>query len=301
MNSANGKRTRSQPGLSGRRWHIVLAALAASSMWLASPALSAPEMTPFEEAVAHFKAGEYARAAPAFHIAYSRDPKPVLLFNAALSEQRSNQFDLARRDYKRVLSRKDLHPKIAARARKGLAEVEAALAGPVPPPTVAAIVQPKPAAAAPTAPKATPKTPPPAVAATAPQAAPQSAPVAAARPDVVGVGKSAGWQTPAGWAGVGLGAVLTGLGGWLLATWSADEAAYLDGLERKDNKIVNVSNESFQAEWDKLDGQHNVALATTISGVVLAGAGAWLLLTAPAPGTLTLSPTGRGMTVGVLF
>lgn len=305
-------------GALARGTRSLLTVAAILSLAIAATASAKPELTPFEEAVAHFKAGEYARAAPAFHIAYSRDSKPVLLFNAALSEQRSNQLELAQRDYKRVLSRTDLHPKIAERARKGLAEVEAALAaagkGPPEP------LQPKPEAGitAPVAPKPEPEPAAKPAPKPEPNPAPKPAPTAAAparpapgpaadakgaRPPPVGVkaGASATWQATAGWAGVGLGAVLTGLGGWLLTSWSADETAFLDSLERKDGKVVNLSGEAFQGRWDELGSQRNVALATTIGGLAVAGAGAALLLTTSASKSATLLPAGRGVALRLLF
>ena len=300
MHPASRQKSGNQAKLSARNRHILLIAAAMTSLFVVRSAQAEPEMTPFEEAVAHFKAGEYARAAPAFHIAYSRDSKPVLLYNAALSEQRSDQLDLAQRDYKRVLSRTDLHPKIAERARAGLAEVEAAIAARANPSTGAVETQPKAAAAATPAPTPAPTAAPPSVPPAPASAKPATAPVDAA----VDAGSAGNWQGTAGWAGVGIGAVLTGVGGWLLASWSADEAAFLKGLERKDGKVTNLSNEAFRSKWDELGGQHNLALATTISGVVFAGAGVWLLLTAPSPNTpntLTLRPTGRGAALCLRF
>ena len=267
-----------------------------------APATANPPKTPFEEAVAHFKAGEYARAAPAFHIAYSRDSKPVLLFNAALSEQRSNQLELAQRDYKRVLARTDLHPKIAERARAGLAAVEAALAaaagtGASTPP------RPKPVVVVP-APTTKPAPEQPVAGAARPPGA--SAKPGAAGPDPV-IAESApggGWHKPVGWAAVGVGGVLVGVGGWLLASWSADEAEFNEGLTRKDGdggKVSNISREAYQARWNELGAQRNGALATTLTGVAAAGAGAWLLWSAPEDKAVTVLPVGRGFALRLAF
>ncbi len=249
---------------------VLTFALSVAGALLASQVMAVADKpadkTAFKRAAAHFKAGEYAQAAPLFHIAYTANAKPVLLFNAALSEQRADQLEAAARDYRRVLKLKDVHPKIMARTRKELALVEATLATR------------KPSLPAPQPVKGAPETP------------------TTVRKD------AAGWQGPAGWAGVGVGAALVGVGGWLLTGVAAEQAELDDLTAQQDGgKVKGISYEEYHRRDQDNASNEALGIVSLATGLCAVGGGAWLLLSQPDSTALHLRPHGRGLALRVSF
>jgi tetratricopeptide (TPR) repeat protein len=253
---------------------LLLHAPMAAAQTPAPPARSAWEL-----AAHHYKNGEYAKAAPLFHTAFEMDPQPVYLFNAALSELKAGQLPEAERDFNRVLGLKDVHPKIAERARESLAELEAA--------------RDREAAGRP--PLEKPEGAPP------PEEKPRAGePQQAARSPPVAVSRTGSWRPAVGWGLVGTGALLVGVGVWLQVAASR-EAADLDSLvgKKSGGLVAGIDYQSYSRRMDSVDRDRLLGWSGIGVGLVAAGAGLWLALGEDAArATLSPSPGGAVLTLG---
>ena len=73
----------------------------------------------------YYKNSQFKKAAARYHEAYSIDPRPEFLFNAARSEQRAVMLVEAEAHFTKCLALDGISPAIADRARLHLAEVRA--------------------------------------------------------------------------------------------------------------------------------------------------------------------------------
>ena len=105
------------------------------------------------------------------------------------------------------------------------------------------------------------------------------------------------------WVGVGTGVALVGVGGWLLADWSVDQADLDKRLQKGPNgKISGIAFDVYRAEQDRIDTVGIGGAASLGVGVVVAGLGAWMLLTAPdAPVSLAPNIGNRGFVATLRF
>jgi len=239
---------------------------AASTAWV-GVAFATPAESAYELGVHHYKKGDYAKAAGLFRDAYKLDPtKAVYLYNAGRAEHKRGELQAALKTYREVLEHKQLEPAIELRARRFSDEVEAALKA----------REAKAAAQAQ------------ARAAEAARLKKQQELAAAVRT-----------RKYMGYGGVGAGAALLGVGGWLLASWSADQAALDDRVDKKDasGKVIGISSDAYTAEQDRIDLLGISGAAAAGVGVVAAGLGAWWLLSADAPADVSISPdpVNRGL------
>lgn len=217
-----------------------------------------------------FKAKQYKEAAPLFLDAYRLDPKPAYLYNAARSEHRAGQLKAASEHYGQVLALKGLDEDIVKRATKYKTAVDALL-------------------------RANQQ----AAAATA-----QAAENAKGRDAALRVAAAQRSNTRLlAWVGVGTGVALVGVGGWLLADWSADQADLDKRLQKGPNgKISGIAFDVYRTEQDRIDTVGIGGAASLGVGVVVAGLGAWMLLTAPdAPVSLAPNIGNRGLVATLRF
>ena len=246
-----------------------------------------------------YKAGDFKKAAELYHTAYKIDPQPAFLFNAARSEQRLVMLDVAEKHFKQLLALKDLDERTRTRTKMHLQEIAAVR-------KAMAVAQAKAAALAAKA-AANPASKPPAKPANKPVAKPAAAtapkPAAAAIPAVTATAGDGAWKAPAGWASLGTGVVLTGLGGWLLISYLGDQATLDEQREKlgPDGKVVGISHEKYEQDQQALWTRRGLGYGAAGVGLAAVGVGAWMLLTAPADATVTLAPAGRGVTLAWRF
>ena len=235
-----------------------------------------------------YKNGNFKKAAELYHTAYNIDPQPAFLFNAARSEQRLVLLDVAEKHFKQLLELKGLDDATRKRTQMHLQEITAvrkamAALKPAPPsPSVAGEPQPVPA---PPQPLTTGQTP--------------DAATGAAIPDATVTAGGGAWKAPVGWTSIGTGAVLTGVGAWLLVSYLGDQEA-LDGRRAKVNdqgRVLGISYEKYEQEQQSLWTQQGLGAAAAGVGLAAMGVGAWMLATAPVDATLAIAPAARGATL----
>lgn len=89
-------------------------------------------------------------------------------------------------------------------------------------------------------------------------------------------------------------------GGWLLVTWSGDQALLDDKLSDRDSdgNVVGISHEAYGAEQDRIDRLGVGGTALLGVGAVAAALGGWRLAThkqpASASAALQLQPSWNG-------
>ena len=248
----------------------------------------------------HYGEKRYKEAAKLFHQAYSLHPLPGFLFNAARSEQRAFQLDLAEKHYKEVLLLKDLDAKTRKRAtfhlgevvemRKRLAEERAAGTREQRAKDEKALrkdqirAKPKPAVAvAPAPPKAPEKT--------SGGATPPAVPVRAT---------GAAWKTPAGLSAALLGVAGVAAGIYLHLSAETDIEKLESDLGQKnaDGKIIGLSKEAYDKRTADIEGLQGTGWLAVGVGTVALGAGAWMLLTRSDSGAEKTALGGPRLQVG---
>ena len=221
-----------------------------------------------------YKTGNFKQAAELYHTAFKIDPQPAFLFNAARSEQRLMLLDVAEKHFKQVLQLKGLDERTRSRAKMHLQEIAA----------VRKVV------ASAKASSAKPATPP------AGKNEARPAPTKPVMPSTTLAAGQGTWKAPAGWASVGTGAVLTGVGAWLLISYMSDQTA-LDERQDKvngDGKVLGISYDKYEEEQQALWTRRGLGIGATGVGLAAAGVGAWMLLTAPEDNPVAILPTARG-------
>ena len=237
-----------------------------------------------------YKENKFKQAAVAFHQAYALQKRVEFLFNAARSEQRAMQLDLAAKHFRECLAVKDAPEAVLHRAKVHLGEIEgmqAALRKARESGQKAAETK-KPAETKDPAKTAVTTKP------VEPVKAPAGPPVGA-------------WKTTAGWSSVAAGALLLGVGGYLAASYSSrqqDLDAKIGDRDAND-KVKGIDFKTYTAEQNSLNTTAALGTTSLVFGVAAAGAGAWMLLTAPsepAQPNITLAPTGaRSMVLSLTF
>ncbi len=91
-----------------------------------SPEAKKRAMAALEIAKQYYAEKEFRLAAKLFHKAYSLDPKPAFLYNAARAEQRGFMLEEAQRDYERLIGLKNADAETRKRAKIKLEEVREA-------------------------------------------------------------------------------------------------------------------------------------------------------------------------------
>ena len=99
-----------------------------------------------------------------------------------------------------------------------------------------------------------------------------------------------------------MGAVLSGVAGWLLASWSSDQDAMDEKMadKNKAGHVVGIDEQTYKTEQNDLNSRVNLGVATTAIGVAALGAGAWMLLTAPDDVALAPLPAAGGKGIAFL-
>jgi len=213
----------------------------------------------------HYQSKRYKEAAHLYHAAYQLSGDPIDLFNAARAEQRGFQLDAAEADYKRYLKAAPAGQAGVPRAKlhlQEIAEARAALAG-------------KSAAGSPAG------------------SGSGAADAGVARRESAG-----SWRSPAGWGGLGLGALGVGLGGWWLASATIDSSELDDKLDATKGGQKVISYDDAQAESDRINDVLLRGYLAAGVGAVAAGVGAWLLLS-DGPKKVALTPGPRPMGLGL--
>lgn len=237
-----------------------------------------------------YKERKFKQAAVAFHQAYSLQERVEFLFNAARSEQRAMQLELAEKHFKACLTAKDAPEAVVRRAKVHIGEIgemraalqkarESGKKSLKPIATIAADPPPK-----------------------IDKPAPKRAPIEPVAPP------AGTWKSTAGWGTVAAGTVLLGLGGYLAASYSSGQADLDARLNDRDsnNKVKAIDFRTYDSEQQALNGTAALGTSALVVGAVAAGAGAWMLLTAPKGGgaakKATLVPMGtRGLAFVVSF
>ncbi len=248
-----------------------------------------------------YKAGNFAKAAELYHTAFKIDPKPAFLFNAARAEQRVMMLEVAEKHFKQVLALKGVDARTVSRSRMHLQEIEtvrkalmaaqAKAGGKKAPPTDTRTAEPAPVS------KSVDKSAAPAAAAPSPAAHKN-----AEAPATV-VTKGGGWKAPAGWASVITGGVLAGVGGWLLVSYMNDQEA-LDARQvatTGGGKVKDISYAEYEEQQTALWTRRGLGFGVLGVGLAAVGAGAWMVLTAPESGAVTVAPTHRGVLLALRF
>jgi len=194
----------------------------------------------------HYKRGEFEQAAVLLHNAYKIQPKAEFLFNAARAEHRAMKLVKAKRHFEQCLTLKDASPKVRRRAQMHIKEIES---------MKAALAKARREAGE----MARPKTPP--------------------VVKKVGPPPSPSWQKPAGWAGVGVGAVLIGAGAVVWAGYAGDQQTLNDKTDvtDADGKVTGIDWARYETEQEDLNGRAALRTGLMVSGVAVAAAGGWLL------------------------
>jgi tetratricopeptide (TPR) repeat protein len=236
-------------------------------------------MAALEIAKQYYGEKDFKEAARLFHKAFSLDPKPAFLYNAARSEQRGFMLKEAQRDFQRILDLKDIDPETRKRSMVHLEEVRelgAHMKEETSSPSKGSEAAAKPplGAAKPEPTSTKPQDP-----ATAAQTAVANTPT--------------GQSSILAWSTVGLGGVslaigtVMALGGYSAANEISDELFDIDA-----GKSPKIS----PAAWDKRiaeksDHESKMTTGTVLAGVgvIAAGVGTYLLIKAPAAPSVTLN------------
>ena len=250
-----------------------------------------------------YKAGDFKKAAELYHTAFKINPQPAFLFNAARSEQRIMLLDEAEKHFEQVLtlvglddrtrSRTKMHLQEIATVRKALASAQAKAAAAKKPEvkqTPKPVVKPTPKPEVKPAPK--------------PVKAPVAeGPVKAAQPPVTVTTGQGAWQGTAGWASLGTGVVLAGIGGWLLISYMGDQTALDQKQETLDGagKVADISFEEYEEEQQSLWTRRGLGAGAVGIGLAAVGVGAWMLATAPEDKPVVIAPSAGGATLAWRF
>ncbi len=287
------------------RHHIVgILALMVALTGLASTATAQAELSKAEQAAAvslaartKYKEGNYKTCAAMYREAFTMDPAQVgYLYSAALCAQKAGNLEAAQRDYQKVLGLQKSDDPYAAKARKHIGEVRAALIAKQRADAARrrAEWQRKQAAA-----KAERKRKAAAAAAAARKRAADAKKGATARPS---------WYRPVGWGSVGVGIVAAGLGGWLLVDGMSAVETLQGQLDDTDahGKIVGIHRDQALTDEAAARDQQKLGGGILAAGVVVAAVGTYLLQpAAPAktPRRATLAPAagGRGLIYTLRF
>ncbi len=222
---------------------------------------------------------EFKLAAKLFHKAYSLDPKPAFLYNAARAEQRGFMLAEAQRDYERLIGLKNADVETRKRAKVKLEEVREALEHYKPAPKVEKVEKPAPVetevkAVEPVA-KAKPIV----------QVEPEK-PVTIKPVEVRVVNVAAAPQTRwLGWLSLGLGSASLAVGSMvaLQGRSSGDVlGTELDAVASGSQPMLSEVQYDTKIEEK---GEHETKMTTGLVlagvGAAVAGVGAYLLLTSP--------------------
>jgi tetratricopeptide (TPR) repeat protein len=225
-----------------------------------------------KQAAEYLRTGTHSLAADTYLKAHSLNPLPEYLYGAARAEHLAGQLESAIATYEQTLAaltpKQPLYKKV--KAAMDMAKEELA-ARPAPTVVEAQVEAPEPENAKPVP---IPQDPTPVVV----QAPPPSAPLA--------------WEKPVGYGALGLGAVALLSGIVVYATASTDQAA-LDDLyaEKSDQGITGITREDAIARQDSINSRVVTTWALIGTGVVSAGAGAYLLwFHKPAASASTAAP-----------
>ena len=247
---------------------VIAAVLVGCTVWIATSARAAPRADPaklYAEAVSHYKAGRFAPAATLFHRAFALRAEPVFLFNAARAEHKDGRLEVAAAHYRELLELPDIPDKMAARAGKLLARVDAEL-------QARRLKEQREARAR-----------------------------AAALHKRAERRRAAARKRVVYWAGLGTGLAVTGVGAWLLSSWAMAQTALDDKVATSgDAKVQPLSFQEYKAEQDRVDELGIFGASAIGAGVIAAGVGTWLLVR-DEQDTATLLPTRGGMQLLVRF
>lgn len=224
-------------------------------------------------AAAEYAAGHFEKAAGLFLTCFDVDAKNMsCLFNAARAEQRSFQLDKAEAHFRQFLAvneadetgrkRAQIHlqevSEMRAQLKKQQAPVESA---PVPPPLAPVL--------------------------------PTPAPTVVQRHETPSEGA---WKSTAGWSSVGAGVAMVATATALFLMASSDQADLDAATGKTDGSglISGIGRDDYVQRQNSVNTRTYVADALLAIGVVSAGAGTWLLATAPALPTVraALAPDG---------
>jgi len=246
----------------------------------------------------HYGKGDYKAAARLFLQAFSLDPRPDSLFNAARAEQRGFELDDAERDFLAFLKLPGVSPESSHRAEVHLKEVRETRAQ-----LEQAKAKAQAAAAAAAATAAAKET------AQGPGAGAATQPTTpSAAPPAVRTGVEAGrdgprWRRIGAWSAIGVGAV--GLG---LATFQGLDAASaqstLDGETGQldgNQKITGLSYDAYRSRQTAIYDQRDRAYVVGALGLVAVGVGAVLLATDAGPVAASVWPQRGGAVVALTF
>ena len=239
-----------------------------------APAAPAPKSAAAvqAEAMVEYGAGRFGKAAELFQTCVALDAGNMQCrFNLARSHQRDFALDKAEAAFVQYLKLEGGDPQATKRAQTHLDEVRA---------TRLQLEQARTAQAA------------------------VAAQAAASLPAAVTGSESTprGWQRPVGWATIGTGGAALAVAVVLLVGASGDQQE-LDALTAETDKqglIGGLSYDEYKGRQEAINSRMLTGDVLAVTGVVLAGAGGWLLWTAPAR-TAALVPTGRGLAVAVRF
>lgn len=234
-------------------------------------------MAAFERAAGHYEGGRFSQAASLFHRAWELDPQPEYIYNAARAEHRDGRLEAAERDYRRCLELKGADQVIRKRAEGYLNEIVTARERAA----AAAAARPPPASGGEKGP----------------------APAGPLAGDVK-AGEAGAWKPAAGWASLGAGVLVAGVGTW---AWlrSEGEQSDLDGRLAQENAaglIVGTDYQTYADDQRRIRTWRRAGMAGAVTGGLLMAAGAWWLWTAPEPGHVALTPgpvwAGFGLRAG---
>lgn len=237
-----------------------------------------------QRATEAYQAGDYKKAAGLYHRLYMMAPdRPVSLYNAARIEEKMEEYELAARHYGEFLTAaKPDHPKYAlgkarfdavnARLEANRAKAEMA--------RLKEQAQRREVEDRATAPLPQPVDP----------AAPQA--------QVRETAQGGSWKRPAGWAVTIVGGLALAGGGALLYVGSADKATLDDELAAADKQYGDpyhdVTVQEARTRQDDIDATNTLGVIAAVSGAVFAGAGIWMLATAPERPEVAVVPVKDG-------
>jgi len=220
----------------------------------------------FQLGVSLYRKAEYGKAAGLFHTAFGLDPKPVYLFNAARSEHKGGFLDDALRDYDRCTKVAGADAKVVAKAAELARGIRA---------------ERKKKAAA--------------------EQALRDQKAAALKK----AAEAHAWRTPTGWAGVGVGALLIGVGSWMILSASSERDDLNKKLDNKDKDglYVDIDYETYDSQMNDLDQRSAIGVTAAVGGLAVAGVGAWLAFSTPDAPAVALTPAwnGRGLRLSLRF
>lgn len=214
-----------------------------------------------------YQAGDFEKAAELYHTAFKISPQPAYLFNAARSEQRLMKLDVAEKHFRQVLTFPGLDARTRARCDLHLQEIAAVR-------KVVASAR--------------------AEASSVTKRGAGDRPLKATPPPTMTAAAS-GWKTPVGWATVGTGAVLTGVGGWLLGSYLGDQTILDQRQEKLDaeQKVMDISYDEYKREQQALWTRRDLGIGTAGIGLAAVSVGIWMLVAAPEDKAPALASTPR--------